>query len=194
MDQFFKNLANILPKLRNQFGLIGLIVAVGGFVVSRQLAPESLVTQLAAGSVGITLIIFGQVFYYLRQIPDAQRGTLIIVLFLTFCIFMIIQLVIATIFMTKSRNRIPDNSISFKIPEGWVFRNTAEEIAKLENMTLDTSSCQQPFLDTIVKPGPIQAATSEALLKTLAFRVTGKQVHYNVVKLKDKGIYEIHCN
>ena len=101
-----EKLVSILPKLRNHFGLIGLIVTVGGFVATRQIAPESLNAQVAAGAVGGTFIVFGQIFYFLKDIPAKDRARFIILMFLMFCTFIISLIVTAAHFASAATTKL----------------------------------------------------------------------------------------
>lgn len=82
-------LVDVLPKLRNQFSFVGFVVMIGAFVAVRKVAPDALPAQITAGSIGVTIIIFGQVFYYLRLIREGQRAWFILAMFAVFCGFMI---------------------------------------------------------------------------------------------------------
>lgn len=82
----FAKLVEVLPRLRTQFGMIGLIVVVGGIVATHSLAPASLPAQLAAGLVGVNFLVFGQVFYFLRSVPAQRRAGLVVGLFAIFCL------------------------------------------------------------------------------------------------------------
>lgn len=96
-----ERLVNILPKLRNQFGLIGLIVMVGAFVATRQIAPGSLNAQISAGGIGVTIVVFGQIFYFLKDIPARDRARLIMLMFLMFCAF-IVALIASTAYFAAA--------------------------------------------------------------------------------------------
>lgn len=86
---FFAQIASLLPKLRNRFALIGLVVAVAGFVATRVAAPEYVHAQIAAGTVGVLFLVFGQVFHHLGSFPEVERTRLISRLFVIFVILVL---------------------------------------------------------------------------------------------------------
>ena len=92
---FLAQITNVLPHLRNRFALIGLVVAVAGFVATQVVAPEYIHAQIAAGTIGVLFLVFGQVFHHLGSFPEAERTRLITRLFLVF-----VTLVLALIGLT----------------------------------------------------------------------------------------------
>lgn len=106
----FESLIKALPRLRNQFGLVGFIVAIGAFVAVRTIAPGSIHAQISAGSIGVCFIIFGQVFYFLKDIPEDDRAKLIIRMFIIFCVFTL-SLIAATAYFIIKRDVDPAISI-----------------------------------------------------------------------------------
>lgn len=92
----------ILPRLRTKIGLVGLIVTVGAFVATRSVAPGSTGAQLSAGAIGVTVIIFGQIFYFLALIPERDRAKFVLAMFALFCA-LLVTLVVLTALMIRTR-------------------------------------------------------------------------------------------
>jgi hypothetical protein len=100
---FFGQIASILPKLRNRFALIGLVVAVAGFVATRIVAPEYVHAQIAAGTIGVLFLVFGQVFHHIASFPEAERTRLITRLFIVF-VLLVLALVALTGYFLQGKN------------------------------------------------------------------------------------------
>ena len=110
----FEKLAIVLPRLRNQFGFLGLLVLVVGIIATRLAAPTVLPAQIAAGGAGVNILIFGQVFYFLRLIPAKDRARFILSLFVVFCVTTLALLGVAAYLATAHRLKISSVSLS-----GW---------------------------------------------------------------------------
>jgi hypothetical protein len=100
---FLAQIATVLPNLRNRFALIGLVVAVAGFVATRVVAPEYVHAQIAAGTIGVLFLVFGQVFHHLGSFPEAERTRLITRLFLVF-VALVLALIGLTGYFLQSQN------------------------------------------------------------------------------------------
>ncbi len=122
-----EKLVNILPKLRNQFGLIGLIVMVGAFVATRQIAPGSLNAQISAGGIGVTIIVFGQIFYFLKDIPAKDRVRLIVLMFLMFCAFIVALIASTAYFAAGAVTSISSVTLGADANEG-LGANTLDDL------------------------------------------------------------------
>lgn len=128
-DQVFEKLAQALPQLRSQFGLIGLIVTVGGFIATRQVAPDSLPAQIAAAAGGVNIVVFGQVFYFLNLIPPRERARFIVVLFVIFCVSTFLLLGTAIGLASQQRLRLSDVSLTGWHRGGEVAATTLDDLA-----------------------------------------------------------------
>ena len=87
--EIFERLANTLPRLRNQIQITGLFAIIAGFVATRLVEPSAVLGQLAAGSVGVLILIFGTLTPTLRAIPAAQRALVTIVALSIFLLLMV---------------------------------------------------------------------------------------------------------
>lgn len=83
----FAKIVEVIPKLKTTINLIGFIVMIGAFVAVYSVNPENLQAQISAGAIGVTIIVFGQIFHFLNLIPEAQRAIYIVVMFLIFVVF-----------------------------------------------------------------------------------------------------------
>ncbi|MFM2058190.1 MAG: hypothetical protein RLY71_2575 [Pseudomonadota bacterium] len=87
MGSFFVKIVEVIPRIRTAASLVGLVVAIGAYVAVSSFAPDNPRAQLSAGAIGVTIIIFGQIFYLLRLIPESQRAFLILGMFFMFTVF-----------------------------------------------------------------------------------------------------------
>lgn len=87
MNELAAKLIEILPRIRTKIQLTGLAVAIVGFLLIRVASPTALSAQLTLGSIGIVLIVFAQVFHFLKDFPAKSRLTLVLALFFGFLFF-----------------------------------------------------------------------------------------------------------
>ena len=99
-ENALKSLTATVPKLRTPLQLSGLVIVAAVFALPELLTQVSPATQICAGAIGVCMIVFGQVFAYLNQIPEDRRDRLILFLFTIFCILMLC-LIAATAFSSK---------------------------------------------------------------------------------------------
>lgn len=85
-----------LPHIRTRVQLTALVVAVAGVSLIRVSSPDAVRAQIAAGSVGVCLVVFAQVFHFIHQIPARSRLTLVLGLFVAFLLFSIAMGVVIT--------------------------------------------------------------------------------------------------
>ena len=89
-------LARTLPSIRTTLALSGFVVATAAVLIVRLVSPGNTTAMLTAGSIGISLVVFGQVFHFLRDFPRNQRALVFIATFLIFVV-LIISMTIITI-------------------------------------------------------------------------------------------------
>lgn len=82
-------LVETLPRIKTKLQVIGLVIIAGGYLATRTVIPDSVISQISVGAIGVAFIVFGQVFHYLRDFPVRQRGRLIISLFVIFLLFVL---------------------------------------------------------------------------------------------------------
>jgi hypothetical protein len=74
----------ILPRLRGRIQLAGFVTATAAGLVIAVIAPGNIPALICATGLGVTMIIFGQLFAVLPVIPPDQRAFLVIAMFLIF--------------------------------------------------------------------------------------------------------------
>jgi hypothetical protein len=82
------------------------VVAVAGFVATRVVAPEYVHAQIAAGTIGVLFLVFGQVFHHIASFPEIERTKLITRLFFVF-VLLVLALVCLTGYFLQSKNASP---------------------------------------------------------------------------------------
>jgi hypothetical protein len=92
----FAKLATIIPRLRTPIQLTGWLAVVAAGVMTQTVQAANVQAQISLGALGILLLVFGQLFHFINtSIPKKERGTLLLRMFVVFCIF-IIGLIAAT--------------------------------------------------------------------------------------------------
>lgn len=97
---FGKTLSNVLPKLKTSIQLTGLVVGLAFALIANFSNPGDTTAMLTGGSVGISIIIFGQLFHFLKDFDRAARPLVFLVSFGMFCVFTL-SLLAMTIFSLK---------------------------------------------------------------------------------------------
>lgn len=93
-------LAETLPRLKTKLQLSGLVVAVVLAFLTNFAKPGDSTAVLTAGGVGVSIIIFAQIFHYLGNFPPNDRAKLFLLSFLMFTIF-ILALLAMTVILIK---------------------------------------------------------------------------------------------
>jgi len=96
-----KSLAEILPRLKKPFQLVGLIMLIAGGVATRAVEPKAVQVTICAGAIGVLFIVFGQVFSAIPSFPAASRVRLILSLFSIFVVFVLALIGLTGYFLTK---------------------------------------------------------------------------------------------
>ena len=104
-ESLLGRLVDTLPRLRTKMQVLGLLILVVGFVVSQSIPPERVRGTLAAGSVGVFILIFGQVFQSLQHIPARQRHKLILGLAALFVVLVLAALAVAAYLFVRDSPR-----------------------------------------------------------------------------------------
>ena len=94
MDQLV-SLATALPKLKTKIQLVGFLVLIGAVIAVRSVAPDQVHAQISAGAIGCAIVVFGLVLGSIASFPERERTSLVVILFLSFLIF-VVALVILT--------------------------------------------------------------------------------------------------
>jgi uncharacterized protein YjbI with pentapeptide repeats len=98
-------LARVLPKLKTQLQLTGFIVLIVGVVATRVVAPDQIHAQISAGAIGIVILVFAQIFRYLKDFPLEERVRLILVLFIAFIVFILALVGMTGYFISRSSHQ-----------------------------------------------------------------------------------------
>lgn len=101
MDVLVK-LANLIPRIKTHIQLAGLIAAIATVIAIRSALPSAVNAQISAGFVGVTFLIFGQVFAAIGNFPQKDRTKLILGLFAIFCIFVLALVALTSLFVVHA--------------------------------------------------------------------------------------------
>ena len=98
MQSIGDSLVGVLPTLRNKLQITGLTVIVVGGLLIHFAQPGNTAAILTGGGIGVSMIIFAQLFHFLRDFPENARATTFLISFALFC-FLNLALLILTIFL-----------------------------------------------------------------------------------------------
>ena len=102
-----QSLVRIIPKLKTPIQLSGLALLVAAVIVVQSISPGNIQAILAAGMIGVSFIIFGQVLQFMDVFPRNQRALLFLGLFIAFDIT-----IVALIALTVSLIRKPTADVT----------------------------------------------------------------------------------
>jgi len=90
-------------------------------------------------------------------------------------------------------SKAPD-SLSFAFDKGTSFRQAAEQIAQREGFSI-SFKCNENFLTSEVSSGTMTAKGAAELLEKLGSHLIANSPRssYRVIRIPDKGLYEIRC-
>jgi hypothetical protein len=80
-------LSELLPKLKTTLQLSGLALGLVFGLFVHFVKPGDNVALITAGSVGISLVIFGQLFHFLKEFRAIDRPKVFLFSFVMFCGF-----------------------------------------------------------------------------------------------------------
>ena len=96
-SQYGELLARVLPKVKTKIQLSGLVVGVVVMMVAHFAKPGDNVAMLIAGAVGVSIVIFGQLFHFLASFRPQDRPKVFLVTFAMFCGLVLALLVALTV-------------------------------------------------------------------------------------------------
>lgn len=170
------SLFDIASKVSTPLALGGLI-AVVLFSIFRQILAKKIFPKLTVALSGIIL----------QSIIDKLFILAFVAMFLGFAGYVV---------KVVARPEMPPDSVSINISSGMSLRDAAKIISANEGYTTVFHDCPDAFLSARVEPGTLTGYTSKELIEVLQHRVIKPPAKhtFRVEQLKDKGIYEIHCD
>lgn len=93
-------LSQLLPKIKTKIQLSGLAIGLAFALFVHFAKPGDNVALLTAGAVGISLVIFGQIFSFLKDFKEDDRPKVFLVAFTVFCVFTLCLLLV-TVFLLR---------------------------------------------------------------------------------------------
>jgi hypothetical protein len=98
--QLGEALAKILPAVRTKLQLSGLAVIAVAWLLVHFAPPGRTDAMLTGGAVGVSMIIFAQLFHVLRDFPRSSRATVFLGAFGMFC-FLVLALLLTTVVLLR---------------------------------------------------------------------------------------------
>ena len=105
--RFGEILSRLLPKIRTKLQLSGLVVGLAFALFVHFAKPGDNLALITAGSVGISLVVFGQLFHFLQDFASRDRPKVFLASFAVFCVFTLAVLLISILLLRR-----PSMSIS----------------------------------------------------------------------------------
>ena len=112
----WKSFADTVPKLRTKIQLAGFLVLVAAVLIVHVISPNNTRAMLSAGAIGISLVVFGQIFQYLHLFPEQQRVFLILMLFFIFACFSAGMVVLTANFIQQTRPKVDVSLFEGRLP------------------------------------------------------------------------------
>jgi hypothetical protein len=103
LKEFFVQLLNALPSLRNKFAVTGVIVAVAGYIATRAVDPSAIQAQISIAALGIIFLVFGLAFHAIESFPAQKRSSLILSLFVLFSLLVLALIGATGYFLIQAR-------------------------------------------------------------------------------------------
>lgn len=95
-DSIGDRLATVLPKLRTKLQLTGMAVMIVGSLLAHFAQPGNTAAMLTGGAIGVSIIIFAQLFHFLTVFPENSRASTFLASFAMFCV-LVLALIVATV-------------------------------------------------------------------------------------------------
>jgi hypothetical protein len=87
MDGIGELLSRVLPRLSKPIQVAGLAIGLVYGLIVHFAAPGNIGALVTAGGVGVSFLIFGQLFSFLSAFPEKDRARVFLVSFAIFCCF-----------------------------------------------------------------------------------------------------------
>jgi hypothetical protein len=174
--------------------LTGLIVGVAAFVAVRFAAPDAVVAQICAGSIGVLFLIFGQIFQAISHFPERDRVKLVITLFITFLVF-ILCLVGVILFSLSGPKKPIGTEVGIGFPQPIRFEEAIKIMNEEYNVTIFFNpNCDDTVKKALVQPNSTKGSNMRDYLEKLRTRIQKAQGGLVNYSIKPEGAsYEILC-
>lgn len=151
--KFGEALSRVLPKIKTQLQLSGLAIGLVCALAVHFAAPGNNVALLTAGGVGVSFLIFGQLFNVLTQFRAKDRAMVFLVAFLLFCIFTICMVVLTLRLLSA-----PQLTVSPYNPEEDPYLASSPAASPLH--------APSPVSSASPSPSPVSSASPVVLVNT----------------------------
>jgi hypothetical protein len=190
---WFTDLIQALPTIKTKFQLTGLLVGVAAFVAVRFAAPDAVVAQICAGSIGVLFLIFGQLFQAIPNFPAPDRVKLVITLFIAFLLF--ILCLVGIILYSLSIRPYKGTEVGVGFPQPIKFENAIQVVNRSYNVTIFfNKNCDETVTTALVQPNSTKGEDMKDYLEKLRFRIQKAQGGLTNYSVKQEGAsYEILC-
>jgi uncharacterized membrane protein YhdT len=172
-----KSIFEVASNISTPLALSGFMAAVL-FFVFRQIVAKNIFPKLNAVMGGTIL----------RDIINKLFILALIAMVLGFAGWVIAA------YAPERQPKPPPDSVTVSLTSDMTFRQAAETVVEMEGQIVSFPDCGESDLNGKIKGGPMTADTTKKLLENLQYRLIGAgTLKYHVAHLKDRGLYEIHC-
>jgi hypothetical protein len=107
-------LAEVLPKLRTRIQLTGVVVAIAAMLIVQLVTPGNVKAILAAGAIGISFLIFGQLFHFLTAFRPKDRPTVFLGAFAMFIVLVLSMTALAAYFVATAAPEVTSSNAALR--------------------------------------------------------------------------------
>jgi hypothetical protein len=163
--KFGNLLSQLLPTLRTKLQLSGLAVTLAFGFLAHYAKPGDNVAMICAGSVGVSLIIFAQLFHFLKDFEPGERAKVFLLSFALFCVFTLALLVLAvTLLRTPPTMAISNPAIPTAIQQA---ERSMRELQKKSEEAAKKMAASLPKRPQFIKSSAAATDVTDDLGKTL---------------------------
>jgi hypothetical protein len=195
---WFTDIIKVLPAIKSKFQLTGLIVGIAAFVAVRVAAPDAIVAQVCAGTIGVLFLIFGQIFQAIPHFPEHDRVKLVLTLFITFLLF-ILCLVGIIVYSLNGAKKYKGTEVSIGISGPISFEDEMRKISDNPKFNVsiffNKKTCDDTVMKAMIQPNTTDGDDMKDYLTKLRSRIQKTQGGLPDYSVKQEGpSYEIVCN
>ena len=139
-----ERLSQLLPKIKTRLQLSGLVIALVFSLFVHFAKPGDLLALITAGGVGISFLIFGQLFHFLKDFKEDERPKIFLASFTIFCLFTLTLLILTIVLVRR-----PSMSISQFSPSPELLGASHENIQNQEPVAKKPASKTRPTSDQL---------------------------------------------
>jgi hypothetical protein len=176
MEAIGDALAKVLPALRTKLQLAGLSVIVVTYLLVHFAKPGNSSAMLTGGAMGVSIIVFAQLFHFLRDFPSQSRASIFLGSFGMFCGLVIALLVATVLLLSKPSMDVtlePLNQNESVVGWGRPVQDATREFSRLWRSAV-AEDLSKPFMSDNVDGDEYLLPLSEKLGTGVRYQMSEK--------------------